>query len=199
VTELCLIARLTIGTVFLLSAAGKLRAPRSFAHAIEDYEILPGRMVAGASIFIIVVESWLAIAHLLGWWLRLAVPVGLGIIASFTVAVAINLRRGRTLPCYCFDATGGESISRRTLARLLLLLSTEVFLLANPNLFPTNRILHEYRGVELGLAFFWATFLMVVLSWIFSLPELAEVLRPSKIRAVQAAASDMPRDSFPPP
>src|SRR5258708_40335619 len=46
----------------------------------------------------------------LGWHLRLAVPLGIGTLITFAVAVAINLYRGRDLPCYCFDLSGGESI-----------------------------------------------------------------------------------------
>jgi hypothetical protein len=198
VTEVLHIARLMVGTVFLFSAAGKLRDPRSFARGIEDYEILPTRVVTGASLIIIAVEGWLAVSHLMVWWLRLAVPVGVGMFASFTVAVAVNLLRGRALPCYCFDTTGGESISVRTLARLLLLLSTELFLLANASLFTRNQIVDEqiHPLIDPGLAWFWAMFLLVAFSWLFTLPELAELLRPSKTRVVQAAATGLPKGRF---
>jgi len=145
-------------------------------------------MVPCAAMSIIVVESWLAIAHLTGWWLRLAVPVGFGVFAGFAVAVAINLRRGRPLPCYCFDATGGEPISVITLSRLVLLLSTQVFLLANPNFFTRNGVVHEQiHGVtEFGLAACWVAFLLVAFSWLLTLPELAELLRQSTPRSLPA-------------
>src|SRR6266550_9357115 len=174
VTEIVLIARFTVATVFLLSVAGKLRDPRSFARGIEDYEILPERMALTASLFIIVVESWLAIAHLAGWWLRLAVPLGIGAFSTFAVAVAINLYRGRALPCYCFDANGGQPISGRTLLRLLLLLSVEVFLLTNPSGMTRDWTAHANKPhlAEVGWAFFWVTFLLVASSWLLSLPEL---------------------------
>lgn len=198
-TEVYLISRLLIGAVFLLSVVGKLEHPRSFTQGIEDYEILPAGTAAGATIFIIIAELFLAIAHLMGWWLRVAVPVGLVVLASFAVAVAVNLVRGRKLPCYCFSTTGGEEISPRTLARLLLLLSTEIFLLVKPNLFAASEWINARPQpiVEPGLTFFWVGFLWVVFSWLFSLPEIAELLTGRKTVGMQGRPSHTLSDHLP--
>jgi TRAP-type C4-dicarboxylate transport system permease small subunit len=195
VTELLLIAQFAVGTVFLISAAGKLRDPRSFTRGIEDYEILPERMALSASLLIIVVEIWLATAHLTGWWLSWALPAGSALLACFAAAVAVNLRRGRTLPCYCFGTLGRESISGRTLGRLLLLFSTEVLLLANSTLVANTRIVHEQiqPSERLELAFSWAIFLLVASSWLLSMPELADLLRKPKAQTAHASVSDSRR------
>ena len=40
-TDFGLITQSAIGIVFLISVVGKLKDPRMFARAIEDYEIIP--------------------------------------------------------------------------------------------------------------------------------------------------------------
>jgi hypothetical protein len=176
-TDFHLIVQLTVGVVFLLSAVGKLRNPRAFAFGIEDYEILPDRLASSAAVLIIVFESWVAIAHITGKGLRLAVPVAFGLLASFAIAVAVNLRRGRVLSCYCFDAGGGKSISRLTLFRLLLLISTEIFLFASPSKGWIS--MQSHNAAAIGLTFCWVTFVLVASSWLLSLPDLADLLRGS--------------------
>lgn len=176
--ELHMIAQLILGTVFLFSALGKLKHPRFFAEGLEDYEILPAAVVPIAAWFIIMVESMLALTHLTGWWLKPSVLVGLGLLASFAIAVATNLRRGRALPCYCFGATGGEQISRTTLVRLVVLFSAEAFLFVNLSSFAGNRISHPISQSleEFTFTLFWAAFLLVTVSWLLSLPDLTELL-----------------------
>jgi len=178
-----------MGAVFLLSALGKLRNPRAFAFGIEDYEILPERLAFGAALFIIVVETLIAIAHITGQGLRLAVPVAVGLLGSFAIAVGINLRRGRLLLCYCFDTSGGESISRLTLFRLLLLVSTEIFLLASPRRTITQAWIpvQSHGATAIGLTFCWITFVLLTFSWLFSLTDVVDVLRGVQARAVPLA------------
>ena len=179
--EIRLVAQLALGVVFVLSAAGKLRDPAGFARGVVDYQILPASLAYPAGLLIIGLEGWLAIAHLTGLLLAIAVPLGFGTLVSFAVAVGVNLRRGRALPCYCFGGRGGETISVRTLARLLLLVGGEVLLLADPSLFTGSQIVYPGRITnfsELALPLFWATFLLVAGSWLLSLPDLVDLLRP---------------------
>jgi hypothetical protein len=44
VSDLLSLAQLAIGTVLILSAAGKLANPRAFARGVMEYRILPGRL-----------------------------------------------------------------------------------------------------------------------------------------------------------
>ena len=190
--EVRLVMQLALGLVFLLSAAGKLRDPAGFARGVVDYRILPASLAYPLGFLILGIEGWLAIAHLTGWLLAAAVRVGFGTLASFAVAVGVNLARGRALPCYCFSGHGGETISGRTLARLLLLLSGEAHLLAHSNLLTTSQLAYTGRSVSFGdlaLALFWATFLLVVGSWVLNFPDLVGMLRPCKACAGRAAAT----------
>ena len=181
--EMGLVLQLALGVVFLLSAAGKLRDPKGFALAVADYQVLPALLAYPVSLLIIGLESWLAITHLTGLLMAVAAPLGFATLASFVVAVGVNLKRGRGLPCYCFGGRGGETISSRTLTRLILLLSCEGLLLADPIFFTTNQLIYPDRITrfsDLALALFWATFLLVGGSWLLNLPDLMDLLRPSK-------------------
>ncbi len=179
--DLQLVVRFALGIVFVLSSIGKLRDPKSFADGVADYQILPASLAHVAAVLIIGLEGWLAITHVTGWQLAFSVPLGVGMLMSFAVAVGVNLGRGRALPCYCFGGHDGETISGRTLARLLLLLLCEVFLLANPDSLTASLSVYPQERVgllELGLALFWAVFLLVVGSWLLSLPDFVAWLRP---------------------
>ncbi len=183
--EIGLTVQLALGVVFLLSATGKLRDPAGFARGLADYQILPGSIAYAVGILVIVFESGVAIAHLTGRLLVVAVPLGCGMFASFTVAVSVNLARGRALPCYCFSGRGGETISGRTLTWLLLVMACEVVLLADPTLFKGSPVVSPLRWSSLsqaGLAFLWATLLLLVGSWFLNLPEVISVLRSGKTR-----------------
>jgi len=182
--EMLLVVQLALGTVFVLSAAGKLRDPKSFARGVVDYRILPPPLAYSLGFLLIGLEAWLAIAHLTGWLLAVAVPVGLGTLASFAAAVGVNLGRGRALPCYCFGARSGETISLRTMARVLFLVGAELLLLGEPSLFASSQIVYPGRIAslsQLGLAFFWATFTLVVISWLLNSPEVRDVVKHSEV------------------
>lgn len=189
--EIRLVVQLALGLVFMLSATGKLRDPKGFAHGVTDYQILPASLAYPVSILIIGLEGWLAIAHLTGWLLATAVPLACVTLASFALAVGVNLGRGRSLPCYCFGDRGGETISGRTLARLFSLFLCEALLLTAPHLLTTRPLVYQQLAAgELGLAFLWAMLLLVAGSWFLSLPDLIDMLRPCNACAARHTALD---------
>jgi hypothetical protein len=181
--ELRLAIQLAIGIVFLLSSVGKLRHSAEFGAAIMQYKILPVAWAYPVGVVIISVEVWVAFSHLTGFLLAFAIRLGLAMLVSFTVAVVVNLRRGQALPCYCFG-DAGDTISRLTLARLVLLMSGEAFLLTIPGLRTTNQqiisSLQFYRlsVPQLAVAFFWAVFLLIVYVWFLSVADIVRLLRP---------------------
>jgi len=191
--EVGIAVQLALGIVFLHSAASKLRDPKGFAQGVADYKIVPASMAGAVGLLVIGVESWLAIAHLTGWLLAVAVPVGFGTLLSFALAVGVNLRRGRALPCYCFGSRGGESISNQTLTRLVMLLLCESLLLPDSGLFAASQLPLSSRMAsfpELALAAFWATLFLVIGSWALSLNDLVDLLRPCKTCAARAEAAE---------
>lgn len=178
IDEMRLIVQLAVGMVFVLSVSGKLMNPREFARGVAEYEILPSPVAYSFALLLIPLEGFLAASHLTGWLLEFAVPVGLLTFVSFATAVSINLRRGASLPCHCFGS--GETISGRTLARLILLVGGEVLLLTDPNLFTMSRLVYPDRIStlsQIGLGLFWAVFFLVTVSWLLSVTDLRELIR----------------------
>lgn len=114
------------------------------------------------------------------WCFALALPLGLLLLLAFALAVGVNLGRGRVLPCYCFGnrAQGGEMLSGRTLARLLLLFSGEAFLLVEVGVHHSRAAiypLHAGSLFQFSLAFFWGSFVLLAGSWLLSLTELVNL------------------------
>ena len=163
--------------VFFLSTAHKLRNPKSFARGVVEYKILPQAGAYAFGFVIIALEGWLALTHLTGWSLGIAAGLGVGLLATFMIAVGINLARGRNLPCYCFGNGARETISMETVARLLLLLVGEVLLLSHHGLFAADRLVFTERLSDVHLAFFWATLLIVVGLWLSSFADLMTLFR----------------------
>lgn len=121
--------QLSLGGVFAVAAVSKLRNRSAFVDAVIAYDVVSpgtGQFVAP---LIIATELFLAISFLTGWLVAAALPVSLAVLGAFFVAVALNLRRGREIPCACFGSQG-ERISWRSLARLAELFIAASALLA---------------------------------------------------------------------
>ncbi len=194
--EIRLVVQLALGLVFLLSTASKIFDPKGFLHGVADYEILPRSLAYLVALLVIPLEGWLAVAHLTGWLLTVAVPIGLGTLTIFAAAVGVNLRRGRALPCYCFGAFDGETISVRTLARLFLLSLCEVLLFAEHRSSTTGRLLYSpqvFDFQKFGFLLLLAVFLLVAGSWILSFPDLVILLRPRKTSRSQMRPGNLPK------
>jgi uncharacterized membrane protein YphA (DoxX/SURF4 family) len=99
--SLGLLIRFVLGTIFLWSGASKMTDLGDFADAIRLYRLIP-RVTAGAAARLVAwVEATLGTALLVGIGVSWASRVGIGLLAIFTVAIGINLFRGRRIPCGC--------------------------------------------------------------------------------------------------
>src|SRR5438552_714635 len=124
--------------------------------------------------------AWLAVSHFTGWRLAVSALLAIGMFLSFTLAVGLNLRRGRRLPCHCFGGRDQELISGQTLVRLALLLICEVFVLNGSGMLASSRPsdLHVLHGPGLDVILFWGPFLLIGGSWLLSLPNVVYLLCP---------------------
>lgn len=176
-----LIVQLAVGLVFLISASGKLLHPKTFARGVTEYRLLPDSLAFGIGLLLIPIEIMIGIAHVLGWRLGYIGPLALATLVSFAVAVGVNLKRGRVLPCYCFGGRGGEQISKRTLARLALLSAGQLIVLADPALFTAARLTYPDRIDDPGLlstVLICAVFVLVAGRWVLSVPDVIDLFRP---------------------
>lgn len=175
--------QLSLGLVFAMSAISKLRRPRSFAADVEGYRLLPRAATPAASVVLVAVELALALALLAGTLTQIAIPLALGLLGVFLVAVAVNLRRGRSVACGCFGSAT-ERISGRSVARLVLLGAAGAALLL-------LRAGGHGRGAGLTslgagppadqlAAWLLAVALLLAGSWALRLPEIVAMARTSQ-------------------
>jgi hypothetical protein len=180
-SELRLVTQLSLGLVFGVSGAAKLRDPAAFLRGVADYELLPRPAALVAGMLLMPLEGLLAAALLSGWLLGAAIPAATALLAVFTAAVAINLRRHRAVPCHCLGGGGNETISPRTLARLALLLAGVALLATDPQAWrqplTSWTALRVTGGEDLMHALMLASLLLVAAGWLLHAPELWALAR----------------------
>jgi uncharacterized membrane protein YphA (DoxX/SURF4 family) len=106
-----------LGGTFLLSGLLKLRDPDGFTSAVDDYRVLPQRLVRPVALVVPFLELTLGTALLIGWWVRPAAFLSTLLLLSFAVAVGVNLKRERAVACHCFPEFGEDQIGKSTLVR----------------------------------------------------------------------------------
>ena len=187
-----LVVQLALGLVFLLSTAGKLRHPAAFVRGVAEFEILPVYLAYAFGGLLIPAEAFLAAAHLTGWGLSVAVPLGVALLLTFLTAVGINLQRNRDLLCHCFDSLGGERVSVRSVVQLLLLLGGELFLLASEAGRGGGSVLRGRNLEELALAGFWAAFCLLSGLWLLRADEVYALFRPYRCKTCSEPPAGQP-------
>jgi hypothetical protein len=191
-----LVAQLALGLVFLLSSLSKLRHPAAFLRGVAEYEVLPVPLAFAFGALLIPVEVFLAAAHLTGWGLGVAAPLGIAVLLAFTTAVAVNLRRNRDLLCHCFDSLSGERLSARSLAQLALLLAAELLVLGGvAPLAPSHRLVYPQQLASLGdlaLAALWASFCLLAGLWLLRADEVVQLFRRHRCKTCSEAPAARP-------
>lgn len=124
-----LLFRLALSATLLAAAVPKLARPRSFFLTVVSYEVLPLGLAAPFALAAPVAEFVIAVALALGVAQR---PTGIAaafLFLSFTIAVAVNVARGRVVDCGCFG-TGRRQTGPSLLAQDLVLLGIAVVIAA---------------------------------------------------------------------
>jgi uncharacterized membrane protein YphA (DoxX/SURF4 family) len=123
---LSIVARLTIGCVFIASSIAKLRQPYDFLAGVYNYELVcPGLGVAIA-IVLPWLELFVGICLLGGIFITGAFLASIVMCATFSIVLVSALWRGLEINCGCFDPTDPTIISYGTAARSILLLFVSV-------------------------------------------------------------------------
>ncbi len=103
-----LLARLILAAVFIGAAIPKILDPPGFALAVFRYQILPDSLINLAALFLPWLELVAALALLGVRRLRdSATLIIAGLLAIFTLAIALNLYRGIDVACGCFTVKAG--------------------------------------------------------------------------------------------
>jgi len=133
--------RLVLAGVLLSASVSKLAHPRQFQRAIQEYQVLPSGLQAKRA-FLLLLAFAIPLAELLaggglisGFWLIPAVVGALALFVLFSLALTLNLVRGRRdISCQCGGVMGNHLISWWLVGRNgLLLLSLLALLLTPPD------------------------------------------------------------------
>jgi uncharacterized membrane protein YphA (DoxX/SURF4 family) len=160
---------------FLFTAAGlaKLSRRAAFSHAVADYRLLPAGLIRPAAATLPIAEIVGGLLLGLGFAIRPVSFLFAGLLGFFTVAVAINLVRGRSIECGCFGAIRSKQITWLTVARNLILASMAVVTAAaRPTALAVTQT--ESRGVSTQDAI---AVLVVALASVLALALAAEAIR----------------------
>jgi len=181
VSDLAYSLQLAMGAVFAFAALSKLRAPGSVVSSIRDYKILPERAAPLAAVLLFLCELAIAALLLSGYGVEIGLALAVLTVLTFLVGVLVNLHRGRHIPCGCFGSTD-ETLSRRAVARLLVLLTVGVLCLTGHLLaaVSTPTVADVIGGSdptfrETVESILIAAFAVVAAQWLFLARELAGI------------------------
>jgi hypothetical protein len=107
-----------LSILFLSAAVHKLRDLTAFTVALAGYALLPRSLVATVSPVIVAVEGTVGVGLLLPGRLPWAALLAAALLATYTTAIFINVRRGRRdIDCGCAGPTGRVPLSAALLIR----------------------------------------------------------------------------------
>jgi hypothetical protein len=118
--------RLLLATVFVGALVGKVTsraAFRAFVLSLRQMAVLPASFVAPAARLSIGVEALVAVLLFVPTRVSAAAGflLGAGLLAVFTVAITLSLRRGNRAPCRCFGASAAPLGPRHVVRNLTLI------------------------------------------------------------------------------
>lgn len=168
------IARGVVAVLLLAAAVYKLRDRAAFRRSVRDYDLVADVLVRPLAWAIPLAES-VAAAAVVFEPTRVAGATLAGVLlAVFTLAIAVNLARGRRdIDCGCFGPAQGQPLSGWLVPRNLVL----IVLTAIAALPPASRALNPLDYVTLGAGVVVAVLLFVVSNVVIGLAPQAAALR----------------------
>lgn len=117
-------SRLVLAAVLVIAAVTKLRALDEFVGVVHNYRILPENLVRPVAYALPPAEAALAASLLLEPARPAAAAATAALLAIFALAMAVNIRRGRTeIDCGCFAHALRQRIGWGLVGRNLLLIA----------------------------------------------------------------------------
>jgi uncharacterized membrane protein YphA (DoxX/SURF4 family) len=113
-----LIARVAIGIVLLAAAAAKIVAgPAHVLQLVDGYRILPAWAARPSARALPWLEAVLGVLLIVGLFTAAVAAAGAVLLAGFSVAVALALRRGIDATCGCFGGVRSGTVSWKIVGR----------------------------------------------------------------------------------
>jgi peroxiredoxin/uncharacterized membrane protein YphA (DoxX/SURF4 family) len=165
-----LAARLLLALVFVVAGLGKLADQAGSRQAITDFG-LPIELSPAGGFLLPLVElaaAVLLIPKATAFW---GGVLASALLAMFTLAIAVNLARGRKPDCHCFGQVASGPIGWGTLVRNAVLGAIAVFIVVQGPNHPGLSAVHWFQKItpteRIGLAVALVTFTLLVAQWGF--------------------------------
>ncbi|MCP5542094.1 MAG: DoxX family membrane protein [Akkermansiaceae bacterium] len=129
------IPRVCFGLFWIWAGASKLRDPALFSAAIRNYDLIGDPLVAAAALILPWLEVIAGACLVLNRLPRGGSGILWGLLAVFTLAIAVSWTRGLDIECGCFGLGDGSTVNyplKLAQNTALLLLGAWIWLRAAP-------------------------------------------------------------------
>jgi hypothetical protein len=134
---------LGMGLLFLTAAWHKLNSPAEFKASLVDYQLLPEWLIKPVGLALPAIELIIGTSWILGWSVRWIAYASAALLTIYTLAIAINVARGRVhIGCGC-GAPGSDSSDQPVSGGLVI----RNCLLISAALIPTMPLRERTLGV----------------------------------------------------
>lgn len=103
------VARLVVGTVWVIAGALKLPDPAASVRAVRAYDLLPEAIVPTVGHLLPLVEIVVGLCLVLGLLTRGAAALSTMLLLAFIVGISAAWARGIQIECGCFGGGGAEA------------------------------------------------------------------------------------------
>ena len=164
-------SQLLLAAVFLLAGVTKLASRQGTRNTLIDFG-LPSRLASIFAILLPVAElavTFLLIPRSVAWW---GATGALILLVLFTVAIAVNLARGRKPACHCFGQLHSAPIGWSTVARNVILAAVAGFVMWHGKDDPGLGLAATLPALRVGVTTpvgFWLGYvgLLAFVGWLF--------------------------------
>src|SRR5438445_228092 len=95
-----LLARLALGSTWVVAGIAKLAQRGSRGDSVAEFGLLPRRLADAVGRALPWAELALGLLLLAGLWTSAAAAASAALLVAFTLAISINLARGRRVECH---------------------------------------------------------------------------------------------------
>jgi uncharacterized membrane protein YphA (DoxX/SURF4 family) len=101
--RLTVMIRMVLGAMLIFTGSMKITDPASFGQMVAMYDILPEILVPYAASLIPALELILGLSLFIGIKVRASAGLAALLMAAFIVFISVNVFRGRSFECGCFQ------------------------------------------------------------------------------------------------
>ncbi|WP_337983213.1 MauE/DoxX family redox-associated membrane protein [Lysinibacillus sp. C5.1] len=181
-SEFELFIRICMAIIFFSSSISKYNTLDKHIGIIENYKVLPPSWSSVVGKLDVLVEFCLGILLLLGLFQFLSGLIAGGLLLIYTMAIVINIMRGRKeISCGCGGVLGNHNLSWKLVIRNIILVSICILVSLNKELlFSIDAIIFRNKSLEVFGYKAWET-IFVTLQAIIIVLIAKEIINIRKI------------------